>query len=88
MIRQDHRTTHAAQGISFAEALEKFVNEDDGDGEDSDFAPPDDDAMSLESESISESDGEDALHVFLPPIDPACFFELKTTELEQAQTHS
>ena len=73
---------------------------------------PEDDAMSLESErlsecdiasqhslvcdepfytwefgSISESDGEDVLHVFLPPIDPACFTGEKTAELEQVRAH-
>mmetsp|Transcript_64468 Transcript_64468/g.94438 ORF Transcript_64468/g.94438 Transcript_64468/m.94438 type:complete len:134 (-) Transcript_64468:227-628(-) len=51
--------------------------------EDDEDYHPESDTMSLDSVSIEESDGEDALHVFLPPIDPDVLGGDKS--LEQAQ---
>ena len=66
-----------------------FVREQSAEGESNDdnYLPDRDDweKASLDSVSIAESDGEDELHVYLPPIDPDVLSGKKSVEQEHAE---
>ena len=59
----------------------------EGESNDHNYLPDRDDweKASLDSVSIAESDGEDELHVYLPPIDPDVLSGKKSVEQEHAE---
>ena len=72
-----------------SDADNDFVRKQSAEEESNDdnYLPDRDDweKASLDSVSIAESDGEDALHVYLPPIDPDVLSGKKSIEQEHAE---